>query len=132
MMANNKILLDTNAVLRFITGDNAEKSQKVSELISDNECVVPIEVIAEVVFNLENFYKHPRELIAEEIKEFSAIKENLVNEEILIRFGCNIFSSTKLDFIDSLLIAYANVKKIPVFSYDTELNKILGQNAVNQ
>ena len=32
-MNDKKIILDTNALLRFITCDNAEKSQKVSDFI---------------------------------------------------------------------------------------------------
>ena len=43
-MTSKCIILDTNAVLRFITGDNAEKCLKVSELLDKN---VPLEVIAE-------------------------------------------------------------------------------------
>ena len=131
-MPDKKIMLDTNAVLRFITGDNPEKSQKVSKLIKDNNCIVPIEVIAEVVFNLEKVYLQPRQLIAEEIKEFANIKENLVYEKNIVCFGCSIFSSTKFDFIDSLLVAYANVKNIPVFTFDTDLNRKLEHNAANQ
>ena len=131
-MTDKKIILDTNALLRFITGDDPEKSQKVSDFINSNDCIVPIEVIVEAVYNLEKFYKHPRQFIAEEIIEFSAIKENLVYEEDIVRFGCNIFASTKLDFIDSLLVAYSNVKNNPVFSFDIELNKKLAHNAINQ
>ena len=131
-MTDKKTILDTNALLRFITGDNAEKSQKVSDFINNNDCIVPTVVIAEVVYNLEKFYKHPRQLIANEIKDFSAIKENLVYEENVIRFGCNTFASTKLDFIDSLLVAYSSVKNNLVFSFDAELNKHLENNAINQ
>jgi predicted nucleic-acid-binding protein len=131
-MTMRKIILDANAVLRFITGDNAEKSQSVSELLSTNDCIVPIEVIAETVYNLEKFYMHPRHLIAEEIKDFSAIKENLVIEESVIRFCCNTFASSTLDFVDCVLVAYANVKNNLVFSFDDALNKKLGHNAVNQ
>ena len=130
-MTGKKTILDANALLRFITVDDVERSQKVSDYINTNDCIVPIEVIAEVVYNLEKFYKHPRQLIAEEIKDFSAIKENLVYEENVIRLGCNTFASTKLDFIDSLLVAYANVNRNPVFSFDTELNKRLENYAVN-
>ena len=126
-MNNKKVILDTNAVLRFITGDNIEKSQKVSDLISNNDCIVPIEVIAEVVYNLEKNYKHSRQYIADEIKDFLAIKEDLVFEETVVRYGCNTFAATKLDFVDTLLIAYANVKGNPIFSFDDGLNKQLGQ-----
>ena len=82
-MTGKEIILDTNAVLRFITGDNIE------------------------------------------------IKENLVFEENVIRYGCNTFASTNLDFIDCILIAYANVKGNPVFTFDNDLNKQLKHNAFN-
>jgi predicted nucleic-acid-binding protein len=131
-LTNREVILDTNALLRFITGDNIEKCQKVSELIDSNDCIVPIEVIAEAVYNLEKFYLHPRRLIADEIKDFITIKEDLVVEENVIRHGCNTFASTNLDFIDCLLIAYANVKGNPVFTFDNDLNKKLGHNAFNK
>ena len=79
----------------------------------------------------KKFYMHPRHLIADEIKDFIAIKENFVFEENIIRYGCNTFASTNLDFIDCLLIAYANVKGHPVFTFDNELNKQLKHNAFN-
>jgi predicted nucleic-acid-binding protein len=126
------VILDTNAVLRFITGDNIEKCQKVSELLDKNDCVVPVEVIAETVYNLDKFYKHPRQLIAAEIKDFIAIKENLVVEENVVRYGCNAFASSNLDFIDCLLVGYAQVKGSQVFSFDDNLNKHLEHQAYNQ
>jgi predicted nucleic-acid-binding protein len=131
-LTNKEIILDTNAVLRFITGDNIEKCQKVSNLINTSDCIVPIEVIAEAVYNLEKFYKHPRKFIAAEIKDFIAIKENFVSEENVVRYGCNTFASTNLDFVDCLLVAYANVKGNPVFTFDDYLNKQLEHNALNQ
>jgi len=126
-----EVILDTNAVLRFITGDNFEKFQKVADLIDTSDCIVPIEVIAEAVYNLEKFYKHPRQLIAAEIKDFILIKENLVFEENVVRYGCNTFVSTNLDFIDCILVAYANVKGNSVFTFDDLLSKQLGNKAYN-
>jgi predicted nucleic-acid-binding protein len=131
-MPDKKVILDTNAVLRFITGDNIEKCQKVSDLINTNDCNVPIEVIAEAVYNLEKFYKHSRQLVADEVKDFIQIKENLVFEENVILYGCNTFSSTNLDFVDCLLVAYAYVKGNPVFSFDGYLNKMLEHYAIDK
>ena len=118
--------------MRFIIGDNKEKFQKVAELLDSNDCFVPVEVIAEAVYNLEKIYHHPRQLIADEIKDFIAIKENLVIEENVVKFGCNAFASKSLDFIDCILTGYANVKGNPVFSFDTPLNKYLENNAFNK
>ena len=125
-------MLDTNAVLRFITGDNKEKCNAVSELLDNADCIVSIEVLAETVFNLEKSYNHPRQLIAEEIKDFISIKQNLVLEENVVHYGCNIYALTKLDFIDCLLVAYANVKGKVIFTFDSELKKHLGHNAYSK
>ena len=124
-MTTREVILDTNAVLRFITGDNTEKCQEVSDLLDENDCFVPIEVIAEVIYNLEKFYNHPRQLIAAEVKDFITIKGNLVFEENIVRYGCNTFGSTSLDFVDCLLVAYANVRGNQVFTFDDLLKKQL-------
>ena len=131
-MTTKEVILDTNAILRFITGDNIEKCQRVSGVLDKSDCIVPVEVIAEAVYNLDKCYKHSRQLIAAEIKDFIAIKENLVIEENVVRYGCNIFASTSLDFIDCLLVGYANVKGNPVFSFDDGLIKKLEHNAFIQ
>lgn len=128
-MTNKKVMLDTNAALRFITDDDKEKSRKVAILLNTIDCIVPIEVIAETVYVLEKSYNHSRQFISEEIKDFIGIKENLVPEETVIRYGCNTYASTKLDFVDCLLVAYANVRGNPVFTFDEELKKQLEHNA---
>jgi len=131
-MPSKKVILDTNAVLRFIVGDKPDKQLTVAELISSNDCIIPIEVIAEAVYNLEKYYNHTRQLIAEEVKDFIAVKEDLFFEENVVKFGCKTFASTKLDFIDCLLIGYANIKGNPVFSFDDPLNKQLANNTFNK
>ena len=71
-MTKKQVMLDTNALLRFITSDN---------------------------------------------------------EENVVHYGCNTYALTKLDFIDCLLVAYANVKGKAIFTFDSELKKHLGHNA---
>jgi predicted nucleic acid-binding protein len=51
-MTAKSIIIDTNAVLRFVTGDNEDESNAVSDLLNTNDCIMPVEVIAEVVYNL--------------------------------------------------------------------------------
>jgi len=128
-MTNRKVMLDTNAVLRFIADDDKEKSAKVTNLINAADCIVTIEVIAEAVYNLEKYYDHSRQLIADEIKDFIGIKESFVIEENVILYGCNIYASTRLDFIDCLLVGYANVNDYQIFTFDVELEKKLEHKA---
>jgi len=128
-MTGRKVMLDTNAVLRFIANDDMEKSETVSNLISTADCLVSIEVIVEAIYILEKQYNHPRQLVAEEIKDFIGLKENLVSEEKIVRYGCNIYASSKLDFVDCLLVGYANVTNSSVFTFDDDLRKQLGHKA---
>jgi predicted nucleic acid-binding protein len=104
MKDKNKIMLDTNAVLRFIVGDDEEKNKKVSELLIASNCIVPIEVIAETVYNLEKSYNHPRHLISEEIKDFKkrsiafierGVHENSYRAKLLEDLGATIKIETE-------------------------------------
>lgn len=46
------VLLDANAVLRYILNDNVEMASEVSLLISSGKVIVPIFVLAEVIYVL--------------------------------------------------------------------------------
>jgi predicted nucleic-acid-binding protein len=131
-LTSKDIILDTNAVLRFIIGDDTERLQKVIELLDTVDCIVPIEVVVEVVYNMVKYYGHTRNIIADKIKDFISIKEDLVEKENVVRYGCNVYASTSLDFVDCMLLAYANVNGNSVFSFDDPLNKKLEHNAFNQ
>ena len=130
-MTSREVILDTNAVLRFLVGDKPDKSQKVSELLNTTDCIVPIEVIAEAVYNMDKYYGHTRDIIAEKIKDFISIKEDLVEKENVVRYGCKVYASTSFDFVDCMLLAYANVNGNMIFSFDDPLNKKLEHKAFN-
>jgi predicted nucleic-acid-binding protein len=124
-MTQELVILDTNAVIRFIIDDDTEKSKMVSILLNEKDCIVPLEVIAETVYNLAGKYDHSRQTIADEVKEFAAIKENLVAEEAVIRYGLNLYASSTLDFVDCLLDGYAKINGCSVFTFDEALKKQL-------
>jgi len=113
--------IETFVVLRFLVGDKPDKAQKVSELLDTTDCIVPIEVIAEAVYNMYNYYGHTRDIIAEKIKDFIFIKEDLVEKEYVVRFGCKVYVSTSLDFVDCILLAYANVNGNMIFIITVEV-----------
>jgi predicted nucleic-acid-binding protein len=104
-------------------------SIEAAEVIANAVCTTPIEVIAEAVYNLEKKYGYTRELAAEKIKDFLQIKEDLVMESNIVRFACNLYASTSLDFVDCLLDGYAKIKGNPVFTFDGDLKKQLGTRA---
>ncbi|GHU85740.1 hypothetical protein FACS189473_4930 [Spirochaetia bacterium] len=130
-LTKNTIVLDTNVILRFLIGDIPEMSITAADIIANRVCTTPIEVIAEVVYNLEKYYGYTRELVSEKIKNFILLKEDLVMESNVVRFACNLYAGTKLDFVDCLLDGYAKIKGNPVFTFDGGLKKQLGIKAFN-
>jgi predicted nucleic-acid-binding protein len=124
-MTKNLVLIDANAIVSLIVDANSEKSKKVVTLLSEKECIVPIEVIAEVVYALRDKYEYTRQQISSDIKEFIKFIDELVPETNVVLYGLNLYASSRLDFVDCLLDGYAKVNGNQVFTFDDDLKKQL-------
>jgi predicted nucleic acid-binding protein len=102
-MIKHKLILDTNAVIHFNLADNSEKFNIVANMLIANDCLVPIEVIAESVFVMERSIGINRQTITDKLKDFIKFQDNLVPESDVVVYGLNLFAGTKFDFIDCLL-----------------------------
>ena len=51
------VLFDTNVILRYILQDNPEMAENVEQQLSNSICLIPVEVVAEVVCVLSKVYK---------------------------------------------------------------------------
>jgi predicted nucleic-acid-binding protein len=131
-VTRKSIILDANAVIRFILDDDKEKSIIVANILNENECTVPLEVIAETVYVLTKIYNHSRQAAADRIKEFVDIKEGLVTEGPLIHYGLNLYAAASLDFVDCLLDGYAKINGYRVFTFDEKLKKQLQYKFYNE
>ena len=65
------VLLDANAVLRYILNDHIDMASEVSELISNGKAFVPIFVLAEVVYVLTGVYQVNKSSLKESLLVFS-------------------------------------------------------------
>jgi len=101
----------------------------VAKTLNNNQCYVPIEVIAEVVYIMDGTFQNSRQIIAAKLKDFISIQDSLVSEPNAVIFGLNIYASSNLDFVDSLLTGYAKTKGYPVLTFDSSLKKELAENA---
>jgi len=63
-------IFDTNAILRFLLGDDVKKATRVRDTMERETCFVPTEVLAEVVYVLSKTYKVKRSLIQQKLSEF--------------------------------------------------------------
>jgi predicted nucleic-acid-binding protein len=128
MKIEDRVILDTNAILRLILQDyEADKKQAkaVEELLSKNLCVAATEVIAEAVFVLSSVYRLDRASIARAIKLFGALQEGIVRDGQIVLYALERFADSKLGFIDCLLLGYAKIYKARCFTFDKDLKKAL-------
>ncbi|MDR0551349.1 MAG: PIN domain-containing protein, partial [Spirochaetaceae bacterium] len=108
-MVKPTVIIDTNAIVSFFMGDVSERNSAIAHILAAEKCVIPVEVISETVFILEKRFNLSRQDVAEKIKDIITIKDDLVACQNVVRFACNTFASTKLDFVDCLLDGYAKI-----------------------
>jgi predicted nucleic-acid-binding protein len=119
------LLLDTNAILRYILQDNQTMADSVDDLISNNICYIPVEVVAEIVYVLLKVYNIERKVIADTVMEISDIENIRVAQKNIVRHAVKVFAASTLDFVDCLLVGYANEQQYRVFTFDRKLQKYL-------
>jgi predicted nucleic-acid-binding protein len=123
------VLLDTNAVIHFVQALDMPKFRVVAQTLNNNQCHVPVAVIAEAVYILERKLQNDRQTTAAKLKDFIILQDGLVSEPNAVTFGLNLYASSNLDFVDCLLAGYAKVKGHPVLSFDTGRKKQLAEQA---
>jgi predicted nucleic-acid-binding protein len=124
-MIPNGNILDTNAVLRFVLNDIADQTLAVINEIETADCIIPVEIIAEMVYVLEKYYHFTHGEIALVIEYLMAYKDGLVERSNLVAFGAKVFASTKLDFIDCLLAGYQKHTGCRIITFDKDLKRQL-------
>ena len=116
------VVLDTNAILRYILKDNEEQAEKAARAI-ESGCVTTPEVLAEVVYVLSFVYKMSREDVSWFLH--CILLDVQVDNIKALRYAAGVYNQTNLDFVDCLLIAYNKVFGMEVFSFDKKLNTTL-------
>ena len=118
------ILLDANYILRFLLKDNLEMYEISKECIINNSCIIPSEVLAEVVFVLLKVYKVEKQNITKSLTDILKYDSIVMNDKNTIMESLNIFENKNLDFVDCILCAKS--KKYTVKTFDKKLNKCIG------
>lgn len=122
LLRKNMQLIDTNVILRFVLNDNAEMAKQAAAVIESGAYTKP-EVIAEVVYVLKSVYSTPKDKIRSVIRGLSDIIR--IENSACVLHAIDLFSSTSLDFVDCLLVAYHSLNGETVFTFDQKLNKHL-------
>ena len=119
-------LVDTNVLIRHLTGDPPDlASRATAYLATDETLVLPDLILAEVVYVLESFYEVPRNRVAElarSIITFGSIQT--VDAGLLLR-AVEVYELHRIDFSDAYLVALAETAGVgDIASFDRAIDRV--------
>lgn len=128
MRKKSTAVIDTNIIIRFLTGepeDLFQKSRRIIENIEsgDIEAHLSEAVFAEVVFVLSRVYHIERASIHDALLPLLSMRGLRFQDTACFQKALEIFRDTKLDIVDSILAAYKSVKGMEILTFDNELLK---------
>jgi predicted nucleic-acid-binding protein len=124
-------LVDTNLIVRHLTQDQPAMAAVASRLFDASDrgqltLVLLPAVLAECIFVLESFYKHPRTKIASALSTLISSSGIEIDQLAIHRDALERYAKSKLHFVDCTIAAAAAAENISVASFDTGLKKMHG------
>lgn len=121
-----RALLDTNVLIRHLTGDPPGQARRATALLrADNELVLTDLILAEMVYVLESFYETPRPQIAEMSRALLALPSIAVGDHDLILRAVELYEMARLDFAEAYLAALAELSDVnKVVSFDRQIDRV--------
>lgn len=129
-----KPFIDTDVIIRFLTGDDLQKQAAATTLFEQIEqgiltVVAPDTVIADAVYVLSSprLYHVARDEIRELLTTLVRLSHFQVQNRFCVLRALELYASTKLDFGDTLIIASMEQQNSRIlYSYDTDFDRIQG------
>ena len=121
-------LVDTNLIIRYLVQDH-EKHAKAAGRLFDacdrGELVIVVlpAVLAECVFVLDSFYRHPRPDIASVLGRLISSPGIEITEVAIHLDALHRYKGTKVHFVDCLIAATAVAETTPVATFDLDFRK---------
>jgi len=121
-------LVDTNLVVRYLVQDHkkhAEAAERLFERCDRGEVtlvLLPV-VLAECVFVLESFYKHPRGDIGRVLISLITSPGVELATTAIYLDALERYSKSKLHFVDCVVAAHAAAGDLPVATFDDDFRK---------
>lgn len=118
--------VDTNVLVRHLTGDPAAMAAKATAFLRDEtELFLADLIVAETVYVLESFYDVPRMRVSEVIRSLLALRSvTVVDRSVLLR-AVEVYEIDRLDFAEAYLVACAESTGIGrVASFDKAIDRV--------
>lgn len=100
--------VDTNVLVRHITGDPPEMAVRATRYLRAARALLLADVIAaELVFVLESYYDLPRARIASTMRSLFALPAIRLIDSDLLHRAIEIYEHDRVDFAEAYLVASA-------------------------
>lgn len=120
----NTEIVDANFILRYLLHDQEQHLEKAKEVLEGHNVFIPFEVCAEVVYVLEKVYQVPRKKIQEALDLLFSYPNISTIDRAVIRKALAIYQDKKIDFVDTILVAYHRETKAVIHSFDKKVNQL--------
>lgn len=119
--------IDTNLIIRYLTGDDPSKAKAVEKLFKESPkegLELPDVAIAEIVWVLLSFYKLGKEEVIEKLEGLLSLESVKINRAVLAG-TIDIFRRYNVSYTDAYLVAYTLASgKDRIYSYDERLDSV--------
>jgi len=124
----NKVLLDTNILIRFLTRDHEEYYIKSVEIFNQIEAgkmdaMLLDFILAEIVYLLRRVYKVEKEKISLLLKKILMYEHIYMDNQLIAFEALDIYANKNIDFADAMLCAKKNLEGYEVISFDKDIKK---------
>jgi predicted nucleic acid-binding protein len=118
--------LDTNVIIRHLTGDPPDLADRATNFLANaEELLLPDLIVAETVYVLESYYQVPRARLAELMRSVLAFRPLSVLDEPLLLRALEVYELDRLDFAEAYLVASAEASGIgAVASFDKAVGRV--------
>jgi predicted nucleic-acid-binding protein len=125
---NKALLIDTNLIVRYLVQDHEKHARAADKLFDACDrgrliIVVLSVVLAECVFVLESFYRHPRANISSALSHLISSPGIEISEVTVYLDALNRYKETKAHFVDCVIAATAAAKDVPVATFDQDFRR---------
>jgi predicted nucleic acid-binding protein len=121
-----RAFLDTNVLIRHLTGDPPDMAERATAALSSAEQLLLTDlVLAECVYVLESFYEVERTQVAELMRAAIALPSIEVIDVSLLLRALEVYEIDRLDFAEAYLVASAEVTGVgAILSFDRSIDRV--------
>jgi predicted nucleic acid-binding protein len=101
------LAIDTNLIVRYLTGDHPQQSPRARTLIDGQPVFAPITVMLEVVWVLRSTYEYRATEVAHALRSFAGLPTVTVEDEAVVAAALDL-TEKGLDFADALHLGKSN------------------------